>query len=107
MESSSQSLEKPVKRKHRWYQPTPGRFILGLLLVEGFLLLSEQFQWFAFNERKGMTLLIATAVFGVALLFLVIWFVAALFSQRRFQYGIRSILVLTVSPPGNGSDSRC
>jgi len=33
----------------RWYHPSPDRLIVGLLAVEGFLFLSEQFQWFAFN----------------------------------------------------------
>ena len=33
--------------------------MLGLLAVEGFLLLSEWFRWFPFNEHKGWTVLIA------------------------------------------------
>jgi hypothetical protein len=80
----------------RWYRLTPDRLILGLLILEGFLLLSERFCWFAFNERKGMTLLIAVGVLGVVLLILLLWFIAALVLRRRFQYGIRSLLFLTV-----------
>lgn len=45
-------------RKRRWYHLTPDRLIFGLLAVEGFLLLSEHYQWFAFNEKKGRTVLI-------------------------------------------------
>lgn len=44
--------------KRRWYHLTPDRLIFGLLAVEGFLLLSEHYQWFAFNEKKGRTVLI-------------------------------------------------
>ena len=41
------------KAKPRWYRLTPGHVVLGLLAVEGFLLLSEWFEWFAFNRHKG------------------------------------------------------
>ena len=51
--------------KLRWYQPTPGRLLVLLLAVEGTLLLSEQFRWFAFNEWKGWTVLIAIATVTV------------------------------------------
>ena len=46
---------------HRWFQPTPDRFFVGLLAVQVFLFLSEHYQWFAFNEHKGWTVLIAVA----------------------------------------------
>ena len=49
----------PPKPNHRWYHVTPDRVILGLLAVQVFLLLSERFQWLAFNEKKGWTLLIS------------------------------------------------
>lgn len=35
----------------RWHLLTPDRLIFGLLAAEGFLLLSEQFQWFALKMR--------------------------------------------------------
>ena len=50
--------EKPT---HHWYRLTPDRCVIGLLVVEGLLWLSERFQWFAFNEKKGWTVLIDTA----------------------------------------------
>ena len=37
--------------KPRWYHLTPERFLLGLLLVQVFLLLSERRQWFAFTDE--------------------------------------------------------
>ena len=60
----------------RWYRLTPDRFVLLLLAVEGFLLLSERFRWFSFNQHKGWTVLIAIATVGVAMLLMLLWFLA-------------------------------
>ena len=69
--------------------------MLGLLAVEGFLLLSESFHWFAFNQHKGYTVLIAVAAVVVAMLLMFLWFSAALVFRLRFQFSILSLLVLT------------
>ena len=45
----------------------PDRCVLGLLALEGFLLLSAWFRWFAFNQHKGWTVLIAMAASGAGL----------------------------------------
>ncbi|MGO8691979.1 MAG: hypothetical protein ACLQLG_20350 [Thermoguttaceae bacterium] len=86
-------VDAPVP-KPRWYHLTPDRAVLGLLAVEGFLLLSEWCQWFAFNRHKGHTVLIAGAVVGVVFLLMLFWFLAALLFRLRFQFSIRSLLVL-------------
>jgi hypothetical protein len=65
-------------RTRRWFQLTPDRLVHGLLAVEGLLFLSERFQWFAFNEHKGWTVLIAVASLGVAMLLMLAWFAAGL-----------------------------
>ncbi len=83
--------------KARWYRVTPGRLLLVLLAVEGFLWLSERFQWFAFNEHKGWTVLIAVASVGVFLLLILLWFLVALVFRLRFQFSILSLLVLMVA----------
>lgn len=83
--------------KLRWYQPTPGRLLVVLLGVEGVLLLSERFQWFALNEKKGWTVLIAIASVGVAMVLVLLWSVLALRFRWRFQFSIRSLFVLTVA----------
>ncbi len=79
--------------ERRWYRFTPDRFLFGLLAVVGFLLLSEQFGWFAFNEKKGWTVLIAVATVCGAVLFMLLWLAASLIFRRRFQFGIRSLAV--------------
>jgi hypothetical protein len=58
----------PPTPNRRWYHLTPDRFFIGLLVVQVFLLLSDQFKWFPFNEKKGWTVLIAVGVVGLAVL---------------------------------------
>jgi hypothetical protein len=79
----------------RWFRLTPGRFVLGLVVVEGFLVLSQQFERFALN--KGYTALIALATAAAIILFMLLWFLAALLFRLRFQYSIRSLFVLTAA----------
>ncbi len=83
-------------RKPRWYRLTPDRLVIGLLAVEGFLLLSEWFDWFAFNGQTW-TVLIALAAVGATLLLMLLWFAVALFLRWRFQYSLRSLLLLVVA----------
>jgi hypothetical protein len=96
----------PSTVRPRWYRLTPDRLVIGLLIVECLLWLSERFQWFTFNERfewyafnqhKGWTVLIAVGVVGVALLLMLLCFVIAVLFRLRFQFSIRSLLVLTVA----------
>jgi hypothetical protein len=85
----------------RWYRLTPARLFTGLLVVQVFLLLSERFRWFWFNEKKGWTVLIAVGVVGIAVLVMLIWGLVCLCLRWRFQFGVRSLLVclLAVSVP--------
>ena len=97
METGTTTNANP-KPKLRWYHPTPGRVLFFLLLgIEGVLLLSEQFHWFAFNEKKGWTVLIAIASVGVTMILMFLWFILALLFRWRFQFSIRSLLVLTIA----------
>jgi hypothetical protein len=80
----------------RWYHLTPDRVVLGLLAVEGFLLLSEWFAWFPFNRHKGYTVVVAVAVVAVAFLLMLFWFLAALLFRLRFQFSIRALLLLAL-----------
>ncbi len=83
--------------KPRWYRPTPDRLILGLLAIEILLLLSEQFQWFPFNEKKGWTVLIAIAAVCLVLVVMLLWLVVSLLVRWRFQFSLRSLVVLVVA----------
>ncbi len=88
-------VDVPVP-KPRWYHLTPDRAVLGLLAVEGFLLLSEWFEWFPFNRHKGYTVVIAVAVVAAAILLMMFWFLAALLFRLRFQFSIRALLGLAL-----------
>ena len=88
-------METPEKR--RWYCPTPGWLVLGSMAVTGLLFASEKWRWFGFNEHKGWTVLIAVAALGVVLLAMLLWWLVALVFRWRFQFSIRTLLVLTLA----------
>ena len=80
----------------RWYRLTPDRAVVLLVALEGSLLLSGRYEWFAFNRHKGWTVLVCLATVGAAFLLMSLWFLAAVVFRRRFQFGILSLLLLTV-----------
>ena len=90
------ALDCTCKTRRRWFRLTPDRCVLGLLAVEGFLLLSAWFQWFAFNQHKGWSVLICLATVGAAFVLMLLWFLAALVFRWRFQFGILALLLLVV-----------
>ncbi len=71
--------------------------MLGLLALEGFLLLSAWFRWFPFNQHKGWTVLICLATVGAALVLMFLWFLAALVFRLRFQFSILALLALMLA----------
>jgi hypothetical protein len=81
--------------KPRWYHLTPGRCVIGLLALEGFLLLSEWLRLFPFNRHKGWTVLIAIGCVCASLVVMVLWWLAALVFRLRFQFSLAALLVLT------------
>ncbi len=78
----------------RWYHLTPGRCLPILLVVEGLLWLSERFHWLPWE--KGYAVMTAAVTVVLAMLLIVLWFGVALVFRRRFQFSIRSLLVLGV-----------
>jgi hypothetical protein len=83
----------PTRRR---FFPTPAWLVLALLVLEGLLWLSERYRWFWFNEKKGWTVLIGVVSVGVAMLVMLLWWIVALVFRWRFQFSIRSLLVLVV-----------
>ena len=78
-------MTDPTSHRRHFY-PTPTWLIYGLLVVEGLLWLSERYQWFGFNEKKGWTVLIGVAVVGGAMVVMLGWFLVALVCRWRFQF---------------------
>jgi hypothetical protein len=81
------------QQKRGWFRPTPGQTLVGLLVVEGILIVPDFFHWFP----RGWAVLIAIAAVGLFLCCMFLWFVACLVFRRRFQFSIRSLMVLTVA----------
>ena len=80
----------------RWFHLTPDRLVIGLLVVECLLWLSERFQWLEFNHHKGWTVLIAVAVVGLAMCVMLGWYVLSLLLRWQFQFSIPLLAVLVV-----------
>ena len=95
METDAQPTKS--ESKLRRFHPTPGRLLVALLAVEGGLLFSERLQWFAFNEKKGWTVLIAVVAVSLFLLLMIVWFIVSLIFHWHFQFSIRSLLLLTIA----------
>jgi hypothetical protein len=79
----------PSRVNRRWFQPTPGKLLGLLLVVELTLLLSNWIHWLP----KEWTLLLAVASLGVAMVLFFAWFIFALLFRWRFQFSVRSILI--------------
>ena len=70
--------------------------MLCLLALEGFLLLAGRFGWFTFDRHKGYAMLVTIAAVGAALALMLLWFLVALVFRRRFQFSLRSLMLLVV-----------
>ena len=81
--------------KLRWLRITPGRLVALLVIVEGLLWLSNRLEWP--HWHKGYAVLVAVAGVAVVLFAMLLWFVVALVFRWRFQFTIRTMLVLTVA----------
>ena len=92
--SAAESQPAVPQPRPRWYRLTPDRFVIGLLIVECLLWLSERFRWPTWH--KGYAVLTALAVVGVVFMGMLLWFVVALAFRWRFQFSIRSLLVLVM-----------
>jgi hypothetical protein len=79
----------------RRFRLTPDHCLVTLLAVEGLLWLSNRLGWPPWH--KGYAVLTAVAAVAVMLLLMLLWFGVAVLFHRRFQFGIRSLLVLTVA----------
>ena len=68
-------------------------FLAALLSIEVLLLASEQFQWFAFNERKGWTVSIAVGVVCACMLPFCLRLVVLFAWRAKCQISVVSLLL--------------
>ncbi len=76
--------------KSRWFRLTPDRVLLALPPIWGGLFLCEHFHCLP----KGYSVLLAAATLAVILALLLLWFAVALLFRWRFQYSLRSLLLV-------------
>jgi hypothetical protein len=79
--------------KTPWYVPTPAKVLLALLLLQGFLITSANFQWFAFNREKGYSVLLAIAVTLLTLLLMAGWLMVSRFFRNKAQFSLATLLL--------------
>src|SRR5688572_28412046 len=94
---SESGRQRSTKTSRRWFHPAPGHIGIGLLMLQGLLLVSERFRWFRFNEQPGLTVLVTVAAAGLAILVMLFWFLASLSFRWRFQFSIQSLIALVVA----------
>jgi len=87
-------MSDEARPESRWYHPTPGKLVVGLLVVELCLLLADRFSFFGLKQGSGWNVLLAVAIFGVTILLGVVWFGVSLLLRRRFQFGIITLFLL-------------
>jgi hypothetical protein len=85
-------MDMPTTDPQRCFRLTPGHCLLALLAVEFLLFLSQLFRWLP----KGWPVLIAIASVGAVVLAMLVWLAVALVFGRRFQFSLRSLLMLVV-----------
>jgi len=81
--------------KPRWYHVTPDRFLIGLLVGVLLLLAADRLELLGLTRSSGWNVLLAAAVVCLGMLVGLIWFVASLLLKRRFQFGLKALMVLT------------
>ena len=85
----------PMKWPPALFRLTPELCVLLLLVVEVLLFLSN---WLAWPEwHKGYPVLMSVGVVSVVLILMLVWYLAAFIFRLRFQFSVRSLLMLTVA----------
>jgi len=70
--------------------------MIGLLAAVLLVLLADRFELAGLTRNSGWNVLLAAAIACLGLLGGLLWFVASLLLRRRFQFGLKSVFVLTV-----------
>jgi hypothetical protein len=78
------------RTKSRWFYPKPVYLFVVLLAVEAVLILSGRL------FSQGWAVLTAIACVGALFILMCVWCLLALLFRWRFQFSLRSLLILTV-----------
>jgi hypothetical protein len=93
MQSTTPSADPAIgpKSKLRFFRLTPGVWFLVLLALDAALFVSKM--WIP----KGWPVLIAVALVGATIPLMLLGYLFAIIFRWRFQFGIRSLLLLTIA----------
>jgi hypothetical protein len=91
----SEAEPQPAASEASRLRPSPSWLVAASLAATGLLWLSDHFGLLSWH--KGYAVLTAVASVGVAILLMLLWFIASLLLRSRFQFSIRSLLVLTIA----------
>jgi|688.fasta_scaffold137636_2 hypothetical protein len=83
--SDSQSV-----RHTHWYSPTVGKFLCVILALQVVLYLSQRFQWFALNQLKGHTVVIAVTATAIGLLLIA----GVVLFGRKAQFTLATLMFM-------------
>jgi hypothetical protein len=92
MTAVEQSNRTDSERRYQFL--TPQHFLVGLLMLVSLLFISERFQWFTYNEKKGWTVLVALVTVASAILLILIWFACSRILGSGFRFSLRSLFLL-------------
>ncbi len=93
--SVAETQSAAPKPSIRWLHVAPGRFLVALLAAEGLPWLSERFGWLPWH--KGYAVVTTVALVAAVLVAIILWFAVALLFRCRFQFSVRSLLMLVVA----------
>lgn len=80
--------------KPRFYTPTPGKMIAGLLIIELCLFTADSLSLFGMERGSGWNVIWAIGIFFAVIVGGLVWFVVALVFRRKFQFSILSLISL-------------
>jgi internalin A len=94
---SNSAASTTSEPRRRWWRITPDRVLVGLLALECLLWLWDHGHWYPFAGCKGGAVLLTVGILCTSVLLLMLWFAVALLFRCRFQFTVRSLLLLTTA----------
>lgn len=95
------AADASLTRRRRGYVPTPAKFLLAVLVMQGVLFLSSHYRWFWVNEQRSFAALVAVIASTAVVLLLVSFVLVSRFFKSKAQFGLSTLflMVLVVAMP--------
>jgi hypothetical protein len=90
-------MDAPPNPRPRWYSLTPDRIVIGLLVLECLLWLSQRLdELTGTNRHKGWGVVTVFTLVLAATVVMLAWFIISVLLRRTFQFSVRSLLLAAV-----------